>query len=209
MKQLPVFIITALVASTAVASEQRQAGAHVHGLNTLQLAMEGSTLEITYEMPIVQLNGAHSEHQSHGHNEHDDHAHDEHDEHAHSHDEHNHNETTESPSVTKRLAALESFDELFELPSQADCRLTDYHSELKAVQTDSDHDHDHDHGDSDGHQDVFLEYRFDCGTPNALDGLVLHAFDTYDDLETVAVEAVTAQGVTSQRVTKAESEISL
>lgn len=193
MKQIPIFVIASLITHGALASEQRQAGAHVHGLNTLRLAMEGQTLEISYQMPIVQLNGNDSMHHEHGHEEY-------------GHD----GQEKEPPQVVEqRLNSLESFGLLFELPAKANCRLTDFESQLRAVHSESDHDHNHDHDDTTGHQDVLVEYRFTCSSPEAFNGLVLNAFETYDDLDTIAVEAVTERGVTAQRMTKDDPRISL
>jgi hypothetical protein len=213
MKQIPIFVIASLITHGALASEQRQAGAHVHGLNTLRLAMEGQTLEISYQMPIVQLIGNDSMHHEHEHDEHehDEHEHDEHGHDEHGHDEHGHDDQEkEAPQIVEqRLNAFESFGLLFELPAKANCRLTDFESQLRAVHSESDHDHNHDHDDTTGHQDVLVEYRFTCSAPEAFNGLVLNAFETYDDLDTIAVEAVTERGVTAQRMTKDDPRISL
>ena len=64
-------------------AEKRHAGAHVHGLNHVQIVLDGTTLQVNYEFPIAQLQ------------EHDEHKHDEH-----KHDEHTTNTSTTNTSTT-------------------------------------------------------------------------------------------------------------
>ena len=200
MKRIPIFVVASLITHSAIASEQRQAGAHVHGLNTLQLALEGSRLEIRYQMPIVQLNGS------------DPHEHEHEHEHEHSH-AHNEKHDDNHASLDSQLDALEKHTTLFNLPQQAQCTQTEFSTDVQTVASESGHDHDHDHnhekdGDA-GHRDVFAAYAFECADPAQLNRLEITAFSTYDDLEAVEVEAATARGATRQRITKDNTQVNL
>ena len=64
--RITILLLTALLTANATA-ETRHAEAHVHGINHVQIILNGSTLQVTYEFPVAQLN----EHK------HDEHKHDE------------------------------------------------------------------------------------------------------------------------------------
>ena len=64
--RITILLLTALLTTNATA-ETRHAEAHVHGINHVQIILNGSTLQVTYEFPVAQLNE----------NKHDEHKHDE------------------------------------------------------------------------------------------------------------------------------------
>ncbi len=65
-----IILCATFLAPHAIA-ENRHAGAHVHGVNHVKLVLSDSSLQISYEFPVVQL-AKHDEHK------HDEHKHDEH-----------------------------------------------------------------------------------------------------------------------------------
>lgn len=154
------------------ASEVRHAGAHVHGTDFVQMVLDGTELQITYQMVAGQLTL--SRHSS------DDHDHDYKHDHDHSAD------AEQTKTRQQAIAQLEAFDALFHLPSAAACTLTGFEGVLKNV-THAGHD-GHDHS---GHQDAILQYAFNCGSPSQLTSIEFHSFETYGDhLETVQVEGL-------------------
>ena len=104
--RITILLLTALLTTNATA-ETRHAEAHVHGINHVQIILNSSTLQVTYEFPVAQLN---------------EHKHDEH-----KHDEHKHDELTE------RLKEIKNIANLVAIPDSAKCRQTRIEHDLRAV----------------------------------------------------------------------------
>ena len=104
--RITILLFTALLTTNATA-ETRHAEAHVHGINHVQIILNGSTLQVTYEFPVAQLNE----------NKHDEHKHDEH-----KHDE-----------LAERLKEITSIATLVAIPDSAKCRQTRIEHDLRAV----------------------------------------------------------------------------
>ena len=78
--RITILLLTALLTANATA-ETRHAEAHVHGINHVQIILNGSTLQVTYEFPVAQLN-------------------------EHKHDEHKHDELAEQLKEITSIATL-------------------------------------------------------------------------------------------------------
>ena len=104
--RITILLLTALLTTNATA-ETRHAEAHVHGINHVQIILNGSTLQVTYEFPVAQLNE----------NKHDEHKHDEH-----KHDE-----------LAERLKEITNIATLVAIPDSAKCRQTRIEHDLRAV----------------------------------------------------------------------------
>ena len=93
-------------------AEKRLAGAHVHGLNYVQIISDGSTLQVNYEFPIAQLQ------------EHDEHKDDEHKDDEHKHEEHEHDEHENVEDIAHLHVEVKDMDNILEfirLPDSAEC----------------------------------------------------------------------------------------
>ena len=108
-----IILLATFLASHAVA-ESRHAGAHVHGVNHAKLILSDSSLQISYEFPIVQL-AKYDEHK---------------------HDEHKHDELAE------QLAEINSITTLVAIPDGANCSQSNIRQELRAVAS-TGHDDEH------------------------------------------------------------------
>ena len=104
--RITTLLLTALLTTNATA-ETRHAEAHVHGINHVQIILNGSTLQVTYEFPVAQLN---------------EHKHDEH-----KHDEHKRDELTERLKEIKNIATLVA------IPDSAKCSQSGIKHDLRAV----------------------------------------------------------------------------
>ncbi|CAI8353728.1 MAG: Uncharacterised protein [Gammaproteobacteria bacterium] len=104
--RITILLLTALLTTKATA-ETRHAEAHVHGINHVQIILNGSTLQVTYEFPVAQLN---------------EHKHDEH-----KHDEHKHDELAE------RLKEIKDIATLVAIPDSAKCIQSGIKHDLRAV----------------------------------------------------------------------------
>ena len=189
--RITILLFTALLTTNATA-ETRHAEAHVHGINHVQIILNGSTLQVTYEFPVAQLN----EHK-HDEHKHDKHKHDEHKHDEHKHDEHKHDELAE------RLKEITSIATLVAIPDSAKCRQTRIEHDLRAVSsTGSDDGHTN-------HQDAILETVLECQNPSALDSVDFSpAFSRFEDVEKILVEGMLGSQSLSDTVTAKKAVMS-
>lgn len=130
-------------------AEHGSLGKHEHGAASLNVALDGSTLEIQLESPAINLVGF---------------------EHAASSD-------AERATVAAVRQQLEQPQALFALPIEARCTLKE-HELLGELFAQHEHD-EHAagaQGEEHGHSDLSAHYRFDCATPAALQTLELGSF---------------------------------
>jgi len=189
--RITILLLTAVLTTNATA-ETRHAEAHVHGINHVQIILNGSTLQVTYEFPVAQLN----EHK-HDEHEHDEHKHDEHKHDEHKHDEHKHDELTERLKEIKNIATLVA------IPDSAKCRQTRIEHDLRAVSsTGSDDGHTN-------HQDAILETVLECQNPSALNSVDFSpAFGRFEDVEKILVEGMLGSQSLSDTVTAKKAVMS-
>jgi hypothetical protein len=174
-----IILCATFLAPHAIA-ENRHAGAHVHGVNHVKLVLSDSSLQISYEFPVVQLA------------KHDEHKHDEH-----KHDEHKHDEQA------KRLEEINSITTLVAIPDAADCSQSDIRQELRAVASTGS---DEAHAD---HQDVIIEAVLTCQNPSALNTMDFSpAFNHFDDVEKIEVEGILGAQPISETLTARKAVIS-
>lgn len=134
--------------------EHGSLGKHEHGVATLNVALEGNTLEIELQSPAMNIVGF----------------------------EHAATSEADKQTVAAARAQLEKPLTLFSLPAAAGCSLDE--QELKSPlfgDAHEEHDHDHDHdehakGHDHEHSDIDADYSFTCTTPDALQTLDLSAF---------------------------------
>ena len=189
--RITILLFTALLTTNATA-ETRHAEAHVHGINHVQIILNGSTLQVTYEFPVAQLN----EHK-HDEHKHDEHKHDEHKHDEHKHDGHKHDELTERLKEIKNIATLVA------IPDSAKCRQTRIEHDLRAVaSTGSDDGHTN-------HQDAILETVLECQNPSALNSVDFSpAFSRFEDVEKILVEGMLGSQSLSDTVTAKKAVMS-
>ena len=204
--RITILLLTALLTTNATA-ETRHAEAHVHGINHVQIILNGSTLQVTYEFPVAQLNEhKHDEHKhdEHKHDEHkhDEHKHDEHKHDEHKHDEHKHDEHKHD-ELAERLKEIKNIATLVAIPDSAKCRQTRIEHDLRAVSsTGSDDGHTN-------HQDAILETVLECQNPSALNSVDFSpAFSRFEDVEKILVEGMLGSQSLSDTVTAKKAVMS-
>ena len=214
--RITILLFTALLTTNATA-ETRHAEAHVHGINHVQIILNGSTLQVTYEFPVAQLNEhkhdehKHDEHKhdEHKHDEHkhDEHKHDEHKHDEHKHDEHKHDEHKHDEhkhdELAERLKEIKNIATLVAIPDSAKCRQTRIEHDLRAVSsTGSDDGHTN-------HQDAILETVLECQNPSALNSVDFSpAFSRFEDVEKILVEGMLGSQSLSDTVTAKKAVMS-
>jgi len=159
-------------------AEKRHAGAHVHGLNHVQIVLDGPTLQVNYEFPIAQL-------QKHDEHKHDEHKHDEHKgDSGHAH-------------LTEELKEMTNILEFVRLPNSAECVQKKIDQSLRDVVTDGGTT------ESSGHKDVIIEANLTCRHPDKITSLDFGpAFERFDDLEKIEVEGVVENRSLSDTLTR-------
>lgn len=130
--------------------EHGSLGKHEHGVASLNVALDGQTLEIQLESPAMNLVGF----------------------------EHAASSATDKAKVAAARAQLEQPAILFNLPAAAGCTLAEMalHSPLFGEPA---HEHEHadtEHEHSHEHADVDADYRFDCNAPQHLTAIDLAVF---------------------------------
>ncbi|MBC9252355.1 zinc-binding protein [Pseudomonas alcaligenes] len=143
-----------LAAAQASEEEHGSLGKHEHGVATLDVALDGQTLELQLESPAMNIVGF----------------------------EHAASSAADQAKAASAKAQLQQALELFGLPAAAGCSIAslELHSPLFGDAA-HDHDHDHDHDQSAGehaheHSDVDAAYRLTCSQPQQLNGLDLGLF---------------------------------
>ncbi len=171
-----------LLASAALAlsfpvladDHQHSLEAHVHGIGTLNIALENQLLELQFESPAMNIIGF--EYQP----------------------------TTEADiqSVKAAQNTLSNAAELFAFSPAAQCRLTSVSIENALLKGsgahEHDHDHDHDHESQHEadiaehqHNDISAHYQYHCATPAQLNSIDLAGlFKLFTQTEKIQVQLI-------------------
>nr|WP_312972951.1 DUF2796 domain-containing protein [Pseudomonas sp.] len=149
---LPFALLPLAAAQAHDDHEHSSLGKHEHGVATLNVALEGSTLEIELQSPAMNIVGF----------------------------EHAATSDADKKTVAAARAVLEKPETLFSLPAAAGCSLSENKVRSPLFgNAEADHDHD-EHADGDEHQhehsDVDADYSFTCKQPGELKTLDLSTF---------------------------------
>lgn len=144
----------ALLPSFVLAAEQHDhdhhdsLGAHEHGAAELDVALDGSMLEIELRSPAMNLLGF----------------------------EHAPSSEADTRRIADARKRLEQPDTLFGLPAAADCKLSETELESPLFEGnahDDEHEHEHDADHESQHSEIHAHYHFDCATPQTIQALDL------------------------------------
>jgi len=155
-----------------------QQSAHVHGIATLNLAMEGDELEIEFASPAGNIVGF----------------------------EHEAVTAAERRAIRDAIEQLRKGNELFDLPLAASCSLhvakvEHGHGEEEKREDghgqDAEHDdgdeHEHDGEDGDTHSEFHARYRCECNG-SAIETIGVRLFEYWPRIEAIRVQALTPDG---------------
>lgn len=162
--------------------EHASLGTHEHGVGRLNVALDGSALELELENPSMNLVGF----------------------------EHAAKTAVDQATVAAAKADLEKPLSLFALPAAANCVVSkvELHSPLFGDKADADEDHDHDHdhddhakGDGDEHDhehhhsEIHASYQLTCSEPSKLANLDLSPlFKRFTGLHQVQAQLIGPNG---------------
>ncbi|MCF2870335.1 DUF2796 domain-containing protein [Octadecabacter sp. G9-8] len=217
MKQT-ISLIALIAAVPAFAEDTRELDAHEHGVGTLNIAMDGTSVAMEFEAPGADIVGFEYAAQS---------------------DE-------DLAAIETALATLAAPLELFVLPQAAGCSLIDANAELESGEDehddhddhgeddhdDDDHDehaedehdehdhdehaedehdeHDHDeHAEEAGHTEFHAAYTLTCEAPDALTEISFAYFDAFPNALEVEVQIITSTGAQAFEVERDAPVLSL
>lgn len=176
-------LIVAL-ATLPAAADQRGRHAHVHGIATVNIAVEGGTLVVALETPAANVTGF--EHVPSSDAEHE---------------------------LAARAAARLGSGEAFAPDPGAGCELQSAEVESALLDDsehrhgDDDHAHDDDHG-AEGHADFEAVLSWNCTRPEALATLRINLFEMFDGFDTITVNVAAPAGQTRMEATAALPTVS-
>jgi hypothetical protein len=199
-------LIALVAALPAFAEETRQLDAHEHGVGTLDIAIDGSTVGMAFEAPGADIVGF----------------------------EYAATSDADLATISQALATLSAPLDLFVMPDAAGCTVVDAKAELEREDGHDEHhehheehhddhgnddheehaDHDHDdHGDDDhghddhaddaGHTAFHATYRLTCDTPDALTAINFAYFETFPNAQEVEVQTIIGSGAQAFEVERA------
>ena len=159
--------------------EHASLDAHEHGVASLNVALDGQTLEIQLQSPAMNLVGF----------------------------EHEAKSEADKAKVAAARQHLEQPQALFALPIEAKCALQD--SELDSPLLGGHAHDEHEHADEHGHSDIDASYRFACANAEALKTLELGSFfGTFPGTEKLEVQLIGPSGQQGAELTPSNSRLS-
>lgn len=163
--------------------EHGSLGKHEHGVASLNVALDGQTLEIQLESPAMNLVGF----------------------------EHEANSDADKAKVAAARKQLEQPQVLFALPAEAKCSLkeAELESPLFGNAKHEEHEHEHDEDHDHGHSDIDASYDFTCANPAALKTLELsNFFSTFPATEKLEVQLIGPSGQQGAELSPSKSRLS-
>lgn len=190
MKQAFSFIAL-VTAFPAFAEDSRQLDAHEHGVGTLNIAIEGTTVAMAFEAPGADIVGF----------------------------EYAATSDADLSAIEAAVAKLGAPLDLFVMPDAAGCSVVEAQAELEGEEGHDDHGEEHhddhtdeeheDHADEAGHTEFHAEYALNCDKPDALTEITFAYFEAFPNAQEVEVQIITSSGSQAFEVERDTSVIDL
>ena len=155
-------LITLIAAFPAIAEDARELDAHEHGVGTLNIAIDGTTVAMAFEAPGADIVGFEYAAES----------------------------GADLAAIDAAVATLGAPLDLFVMSDAANCSLVDAQAALEGKDGHDDHGDD-DHADEAGHTEFHAEYTLTCDKPDALTEIKFTYFDTFPNAKEVEVQIIT------------------
>ena len=178
------------------AEETRQVDKHEHGVGELNIATEGDVIEFEFMIPGADIVGF----------------------------EYVAKSDADIASIKKALQTFENYENIFTLPKNSRCQLTEKQVALKEDEDDhDDHEGHDDHDDHEGHDDhddhdehaeenhneFYAKYSFECGDIKAINNLEFPYFSTFPNSGELEVQFISSIGSVSFEVEAEEPSINI
>lgn len=198
MKPIYLALATTTLATPALAQDTRELDAHVHGVSTVEIAVEHGAIEINILSPGMDIVGF----------------------------EHEASSAEDKEAVAAAIRQFLTPEEIVSLPEGAGCRLTEVLAHLHTGDHDDEHmhegddhthdddhaegeEHDHeDHADEARHSEFHVTYGFACDDEDALTGVGFPFFEQFPNAEEIEVQYVTETGAGTAELTPDAAEVS-
>ena len=187
------FFAASVVVFAAMAAE-RHHNAHQHGVSEMNLAIEGSRVEIELESPGSDIVGF----------------------------EHAPSTAADRQAIAGAVKKLKNGSGLFAFPTAADCKLEKSVVEAPSAEDHEDkHGHGHKHGHKDGHvhghdreekkgethSEFHAHYHFSCEKPRELKHVEVKLFDVFPRAEEIEVQAIISNRQFKRELTRGSSRL--
>ena len=175
------------------AEETRQVDKHEHGVGELNIATEGDVIEFEFMIPGADIVGF----------------------------EYVAKSDADIASIKKALQTFENYENIFTLPKNSRCQLTEKQVALKEDEDDhDDHEGHDDHDDHEGHDDhdehaeenhneFYAKYSFECGDIKAINNVEFPYFSTFPNSGELEVQFISSIGSVSFEVEAEEPSINI
>lgn len=206
MKHIQLALLASVVATPLLAQDTREMDAHVHGVSTLELAVEGSVVEMHLRAPGMDIVGF----------------------------EYAARTDADKDAVAAAIRVMLLPENVVTLPDAAACRLTEALARLHSCDRDhevsEDHDHGeeathaegqdhthgvhaedahHGHGEGAAHSEFHASYTFDCAHPEELTTVGFPFFDNFENAQEIAAQFVTHAGAGAADIGRDAPELTL
>ena len=175
-------ILSAMI-SVAAAEETRQVDKHEHGVGELNIAIEGSSINLEFMIPGADIVGF----------------------------EYKAKSDEDISLVNTALTKFDDFSNIFTIPNAANCNLVE--AEIAINQGDDhDDEHDHEEHEEHGeetHNEFVAHYSFTCGNVKEIDRINFTYFTTFPNSGELEIQFVSEMGSTSFEVEGDEPFINL
>lgn len=156
-------IVAALTGHTrASESEHREHAAHVHGVASLNLAVEASEIVAELQAPAMNIVGF----------------------------EHAPRNEQQHQAVERAADSLKQGETWLILPAGAGCGLESGRVESSLLDAQADHD-GHDDSHEEVHSEFHVKLVFHCDAPGAIDAVQVRLFDDFPGMEKIELQAIT------------------
>ena len=203
MKPIHLALAASTLATPVFAQDTREMDAHVHGVSTVEIAVEHGKVEINIHTPGMDIVGFEYEATS----------------------------AEDKDAVEAAIRTMLMPENVVTLPEAAGCRLTevlvhlhggdhnhddadahmdgDHDHEDHAEGDDHDHDEEHDHADEAQHSEFHVSYAFACEDEDALTTINFPFFDQFGNVQEIEAQYVTETGAGQAEITRSAPELAL
>ena len=166
-------LLMSAMMSVAAAEETRQVDKHEHGVGELNIAVEGSAINLEFMIPGADIVGFEYEAKS----------------------------DSDIALVNTALSKFQDFENIFTLSSSGNCNLVDAEIDInQGDEHEHEDEHDHDEHEEEAHNEFVAHYSFTCGNVKEIDRIDFPYFTTFPNSGELEIQFVSEVGSTSFEV---------
>jgi len=177
MKNALPIALAALLAEPSFAESARQFDAHEHGAGELNIAIEGQNVAMELHAPGADIVGF----------------------------EYHAESVEDRAAIDAAVATLARPQELFALPTDAECTVIQASASLVA---EKEHDENKEH-EQPSHTEFHAEYLLNCTNPSAIDLMTFPYFTAFENARELEVQIVTSTGAQAYEVERDAPQLNL